>query len=169
MSLTRSEREHLIQQYADGPARLEGALARVPAEARKWRPAPGEWSAHEVACHCADSETNGAARIRYVVCEPEPVVLGYDENVWAVALDYHAHPVDVALATVRAVRANTVAVLRRLPEEAGCEKDVTPRRVATPRWTGSPSTPSIWRSTPGRSRPTWPRGRPPAGPSSLSG
>ncbi len=118
MSPTRSERERLIQQYADGPARLEGAWARVPAEARKWRPAPGEWSAHEVACHCADSETNGAARIRYVVCEPEPVVLAYDENVWAVALDYHGHPVDVALATVRAVRANTAAVLRRLPEEA---------------------------------------------------
>lgn len=118
MSLTRAERERLIQRYADGPARLEGALARVPAAARKWRPAPGEWSAHEVVCHCADSETNGAARIRYVVCEPEPVVLGYDENVWAVALDYHGHPVEVALATVRAVRANTVVVLRRLPKGA---------------------------------------------------
>lgn len=118
MSLTRAERARLIQQYADGPERLEGALARVPTEARKWRPAPGEWSAHEVVCHCADSETNGAARIRYLVCEPEPVVLAYDETVWAVALDYHDHPVDVALATVRAVRANTAVVLRRLPDEA---------------------------------------------------
>ncbi|MGH7316477.1 MAG: DinB family protein [Candidatus Rokuibacteriota bacterium] len=118
MSLTRSERERLIQQYADGPARLETALARVPPEARKWRPAPGEWSAHEVACHCADSETNGAARIRYLVCEPDPVVLGYDENAWAVALDYHGHPLETALATVRAVRAHTTALVRRLPEAA---------------------------------------------------
>jgi DinB superfamily len=118
MSLGRAERERLIQQYADGPERLEAALARVPAAARQWRPAPGEWSAHEVACHCADSETNAAARIRYVVCEREPVVLAYDENVWAAALDYHGHPVEVALATVRAVRAHTEALLRRLPEEA---------------------------------------------------
>lgn len=118
MSLTRSERERLIQQYADGPARLEGALARVPGEARKWRPAPGEWSAHEVACHCADSEVNGAARIRYVVCEPQPVVLAYDEAVWAATLDYHGHPLELALAAVRAVRAHTVALLRRLPESA---------------------------------------------------
>jgi DinB superfamily len=118
MSLTRSERERLIQQYADGPARLEAALARVPLAARKWRPAPGEWSAHEVACHCADSETNAAARIRYVVCERDPLVLGYDESLWAVALDYHAHPIEPALATVRAVRAHTEALLRRLPEEA---------------------------------------------------
>ena len=118
MSLIRTERERLIQQYADGPTRLEAALARVPPAARKWRPAPGEWSAHEVACHCADSETNAAARIRYVVCERDPLVLGYDESVWAMALDYHGHPVEPALATVRAVRAHTEALLRRLPEEA---------------------------------------------------
>jgi hypothetical protein len=118
MPLTRSERERLIQQYADGPARLEGALAAVPTAARQWRPASGEWSAHEVACHCADSEVNGAARIRYVVCEPQPVVLAYDESVWAVTLDYHGHPLEPALATVRAVRAHTAALLRRLPESA---------------------------------------------------
>lgn len=118
MPLTRSERERLIQQYADGPARLEGALATVPAAARRWRPAPGEWSAHEVACHCADSEVNAAARIRYLVCEPQPLVLAYDESVWAVALDYHGHPLEPALDTVRAVRAHTTALLRRLPESA---------------------------------------------------
>jgi hypothetical protein len=118
MSLTRSERERLIHQYADGPARLEAALAAVPAEARQWRPTPREWSAHEVVCHCADSETNAAARIRYLVCEPEPVVLGYDESAWAVTLDYHGQPLEPALATVRAVRASTALLIRRLPEAA---------------------------------------------------
>ena len=118
MPLTGSERERLIQQYADGPARLEGALAAVPPAARQWRPAPGEWSAHEMACHCADSEVNGAARIRYVMCEPQPLVLAYDESVWATTLDYHGHPLEPALAAVRAVRAHTAALLRRLPESA---------------------------------------------------
>jgi len=132
MTLTRSERERLIQQYADGPARLERALAAVPAEARQWRPAPGEWSAHEVVWHCADSETNAAARIRYVVCEPEPLVLGYDENVWAAALDYHRHPLEPALATVRAVRASTTLVIRRLPEAAWAREG---RHTASGRYT----------------------------------
>jgi hypothetical protein len=118
MSLTRSERERLIQQYAHGPSRLESALVKVPPEALQWRPAPREWSAHEVVCHCADSETNAAARIRYVVCEVEAIVLGYDEAVWATTLDYHGHPLEPALATVRAVRAHTAALIRRLPEEA---------------------------------------------------
>ena len=49
------------------------------------------------------------------MAEPEPLVQGYDEAAWAVTLDYHAHPLDVALATVDAVRANTAALIRRLP------------------------------------------------------
>jgi hypothetical protein len=118
MSLTRSDRDKLIQQYADGPARLRAAFAAVPADARQWRPKPGEWSAHEVVVHCADSETQAASRIRVLVSEKSPVIQGYDEAQWARDFDYHAQPLDVALTTVDAVRANTTALLRRLPETA---------------------------------------------------
>src|SRR3984893_3148933 len=118
MALSHDERETLIRQYAAGPARLRAALSTVPAEALQWRPKPGEWSAHEVVVHCADSETNAAARIRYLTAEPDPVILGYDEAEWARRFDYHGHPLEPALATVEAVRATTVGLLRRLPEEA---------------------------------------------------
>jgi hypothetical protein len=118
MALSPSERAKLIDQYAKGPERLRAALAQVPAEAMTWRPAPGEWSAHEVVCHCADSETNAAARIRYLLVEKDPVIVGYHQAAWAVALDYHAHPLEPALATVVAVRANTAALLWRLADAA---------------------------------------------------
>ena len=118
MPLTAADRDRLIQQYADGPARLRAAFATVPAEARQWRPAPGEWSAHEVVVHCADSETQSASRIRVLVSDKHPVIQGYDEAQWARDFDYHAHPLDVAFTTVDAVRANTRALLRRLPDAA---------------------------------------------------
>ena len=118
MALDRHEREKLIAQYAAGPARLRAALATVPGVALQWRPKAGEWSAHEVVVHCADSETQAASRIRVVVSEKEPLIQGYDEAQWARDFDYHAHPLDVALATVDAVRANTTALLRRLPDVA---------------------------------------------------
>ena len=118
MSLASAERSSLIQQYADGPRRLRAALGSVPAEALRWRPKPGEWSAHEVVVHCADSETQAASRIRVLVSEKDPVIQGYDEAQWARDFDYHAHPLDVALATVEAVRANTAVLLARLPEAA---------------------------------------------------
>lgn len=118
MSLTSEQRQRLIQQYADGPRRLRAALATVPPPALTWRPAPGEWSAHEVVVHCSDSETQSASRIRVLISEKDPVIQGYDEAQWARDFDYHAHPLDVALATVDAVRANTAALLLRLPEAA---------------------------------------------------
>jgi len=118
MALSRAERDALIRRYARGPALLRRAWARVPRAALKWRPALGQWSAHEVVCHCADSETNAYARIRFLLTEPEPVIQGYDQDRWAATLDYHRHPLPPAFAVVDAVRASTVALIRRLPEEA---------------------------------------------------
>jgi hypothetical protein len=118
MTLDRKTREVMIQQYADGPARLRAALAVVPTEALTWRPKPGEWSAHEVICHCADSETNAYARIRYLMAEKEPMIIGYDQEQWARAFDYHAMPLAPALAVVESVRALTTALLRQLPDDA---------------------------------------------------
>ena len=116
--MDRAQREHLIQQYADGPRRLREAYAKVPEAARTWRPAPGEWSAHEVAVHCADSETNSFVRIRFLAAEKEPVAQGYDQEAWARVFDYHALPAETALAVVDAVRASTTALIRTLPEAA---------------------------------------------------
>lgn len=116
--MTPSEREQLIGRYADGPRLLRAALAKVPAEALKWRPAERKWSVHEVVCHCADSETNAAMRIRYVVGESDPAIVGYDQDRWAVAFDYHSLPLEPSLAQVEAVRAYTAALLSRLPDAA---------------------------------------------------
>jgi hypothetical protein len=115
---TRSERDALIRRYEEGPGKLKAALAKVPPEALQWRPAEGKWSAHEVVCHCADSESNAYSRIRYLAAEPDPKIVGYDQAQWAKTFDYHAAPLEPALATVDAVRANTVALLKRLPESA---------------------------------------------------
>jgi len=118
VALSRAERESLIAQYAAGPARLKAALGRVPKDALQWRPAPREWSAPEIVCHCADSETNGYARIRFVLAEKEPVLQGYDQEEWARRFDYHGQALEPPLAVVEAVRAATVALLRPLSEAA---------------------------------------------------
>lgn len=118
MPLTPEQRAELIATYAAGPARLRGVLSRVPAAALQWRPGPGKWSVHEIICHCADSEANAHMRIRYLVGESSPVISGYDQDRWATTFDYHNHPLEPALAVIDAVRANTVAMIRRLPDTA---------------------------------------------------
>lgn len=116
MSMSPAKRAERIEQYAGGFERLEAALGQVPEEARRWRPGPGKWSAHEVVCHAADSEVNGAARIRYLMGENDPLIPDYDQDRWAVTFDYHSHPIERALQTIEAVRANTVPLLKKLPE-----------------------------------------------------
>lgn len=116
MPFSPQERAALIERYARGPALLKAALATVPHDALTWRPAPGHWSAHEIVVHCADSETNAYARLRYVLAEPTPVIQGYDQDRWSQALDYHSLPLEPALAVVQAVRANTVPILKRMTE-----------------------------------------------------
>lgn len=112
------ERLTLIERYAQGPRLLRQALARVPAEALQWRPAPARWSAHEVVCHCADSETISSTRIRFLVGEDRPRILGYDQDHWARLFDYHSLPLDLALRQIDQVRAWTTDLIRRLPDSA---------------------------------------------------
>ena len=118
MSLTPSEIADLVAQYAAGPDILQSALARVPAAAMQWRPAEAEWSVHEIVVHCADSETASAHRLRVLIAEANPVIVGYDQAAWANLLDYHARPIDVALDAVVAARASTAEFVRSLPPEA---------------------------------------------------
>jgi hypothetical protein len=116
--ISAEERQALIERYERGPALLRSALAKLPPAAVTWRPATGKWSAHEVVCHCADSETVASTRIRYLVGEDRPTILGYDQDRWAETFDYQGLPFDVALGQVEQVRAWTSALLRRLPDSA---------------------------------------------------
>ena len=118
MALTPFERGAFLDRFEAGPALLRQAWNEVPPEARRWRPGDGKWSAHEVVVHCADSEAYGHTRIRLLLAEPAPSIVGYDENRWARTFDYHAHDAELAFLAIEAVRANTAALLRRLPDSA---------------------------------------------------
>jgi hypothetical protein len=118
MPFDATARESYLFRYAQGPALLRQAWDTVPPKARAWRPGPGKWSAHEVVLHCADSETYAAIRIRLLLADPEPLILGYDENVWARRFGYAEADPELALRLVETVRAHTSAMLERLPDEA---------------------------------------------------
>jgi hypothetical protein len=118
MPFDAAARESFLHRYTEGPHLLRRAWEEVPREARTWRPGEGKWSAHEVVIHCADSETYAAIRIRLLLAEPEPLIVGYDESVWARRFDYHASDPELALSLVETVRRHTSAMLTRLPDQA---------------------------------------------------
>lgn len=116
--MTPDERQQLIARFDAGPRLFREALARIPAAALQWRPAPGKWSAHEIVCHCADSETVSSTRIRYLIGEDRPAIQGYDQDRWAGRFDYHTLPLESALRQIEQVRAWTGDFVRRLPPSA---------------------------------------------------
>jgi len=114
--MDQHERARLIAMYAEGPSLLRTSWNRVPVDARTWRPEPSEWSAHEIVVHCADSETYAATRLRLLVAEPSPLIVGYDQEGWARAFDYHTVPVEPAFAVIDAVRTHTHLLLETLSD-----------------------------------------------------
>jgi hypothetical protein len=109
-------RQALVERYRQGPAVVEAALAGASDADLDARPADGGWTARETAHHIADSEITSAVRLRRLIAEDEPAILGYDGNEFARRLSYGSRPVGVALATISAVRAGTAEILDRLTE-----------------------------------------------------
>jgi hypothetical protein len=116
--MDRKERDEKIELYGRGFDLLQAALAEVPQQAMKFKPQPKEWSVYEVIIHLADSETNAALRARKLIVEPGGTLMGYDQDRWAVVLNYHDHDLEDALEATRLARKTTYALLKRQPQEA---------------------------------------------------
>lgn len=76
----------LIDDCLAGPRLLRQAVAGMDSEQLLARPIAGEWSTLEVICHLADFEIVGADRIKRVIAEKGPTLLGGDEKAFAARL-----------------------------------------------------------------------------------
>jgi hypothetical protein len=115
--MNREEINEKIEQYGRGYDLLTAALAEVPKEAWSYRPAPNEWSVHEIVVHMADSESMSALRARKLIAEPGSTLMGYDEAYWADALAYIEQSAEDALEVIRLARLTTYNLLKRQPDE----------------------------------------------------
>lgn len=111
-----SDRATLIAAFAGGAAAVGEAWGQVPEEARRFRPAAGEWSPHELVIHLADADVNGYLRFRKLVAEPGATVPGYEQDAWAASLDYHGQDPDLAIELMARLRALTHPVLESLDD-----------------------------------------------------
>jgi hypothetical protein len=115
--MNRKERNEKIELYGKGFEMLVEILKDVPPEMWKFKPEPKEWSVHEVLIHLADSESNAALRARKLIVEPGGTLMGYDQDQWAIELNYHEQNIEDALETVRLVRKTTYELLKKQPDE----------------------------------------------------
>jgi hypothetical protein len=115
--MNQAERNEKIELYGRGFDLLLEMLKDIPREMWKFKPEPKEWSVYEVLVHLADSESNAALRARKLIVEPGGTLMGYNQDKWAVELDYQEQNYEDALEIVRLVRKTTYELLKKQPEE----------------------------------------------------
>lgn len=109
-------RAHKMLSYGNAYALLVDALEQCPREMWQFKPAPDQWSIHEIVIHLADSEANSYIRCRWCIAEPGQAVMAYDEAQWAAALHYDEQRIEDALDLFKALRERTFQLIQSLPD-----------------------------------------------------
>jgi hypothetical protein len=117
------ERE-LIEQYARGGEKLaqairgltrEDLLAIPPAGSD---PKIGKWSIQQVVIHLLDSDLIAMDRIKRMLAMPNPLLVGYDENLFIQNLMPEEQSAEEAVTILDLSFKNFARVLRKLPNAA---------------------------------------------------
>lgn len=108
----------LIDDFAAGGSRLRAAVAGLTDEQLKRRPADGSWSIQQIVIHLCDSDLVASDRMKRVIAEERPLLLGYDESKFAERLHCDEQSVEDALTLFEVNRRQMARVLRALPDEA---------------------------------------------------
>jgi hypothetical protein len=110
----------LIEHYAAGGEKLSMAIRGLTREDLLALPAPdanvGRWSIQQVVIHCMDSDLIATDRLKRMIAEENPSLIGYDENKFVQNLFYEAQPAEMAVQVVDMNRRVFAEVLRKLPD-----------------------------------------------------
>jgi uncharacterized damage-inducible protein DinB len=108
----------LIDEYLVGPDLVRRAVADMTPEQRLARPIAGRWSTLEVVCHLVDSEQAWCHRMKRVIAEERPLLIGYDESRFVATLAYQGRDLEEELGLLEGMRRQMARVLRTLPGAA---------------------------------------------------
>jgi hypothetical protein len=114
--MAKENRQELVSRYREGPGVLADAVTRLSEVQLDHKPADGGFSAREVVHHTADSEMTSAVRLRRLVAEEQPLITGYDPDLFAARLHYARRPVQPSLDAIRSARESTASILDALSD-----------------------------------------------------
>ncbi|MFH2037124.1 MAG: YfiT family bacillithiol transferase [Candidatus Zixiibacteriota bacterium] len=86
--LSPKERQKLIDQIREFPAKLEKTVNQVSDSKMDTPYGEGKWAARQVVHHLVDSHMNGYLRVRWALTEHNPTLKPYDQDDFAELPDY---------------------------------------------------------------------------------
>jgi hypothetical protein len=97
---------------------LADIVAKHPAEVLRRRAVQGTWTPNEIIGHLTDSEWVYGYRLRLILCEDEPAILGYRQDAWVASQRHNQREPSELVEIFRTLRALNLSVWRRLlPED----------------------------------------------------
>ena len=78
----------LIEHYIRGADELARAIRGLSPAERNSFPVPGTWSIQQIVMHMMDSDLIAADRMKRVIAEEHPTLIGYNETLFAKNLPY---------------------------------------------------------------------------------
>ena len=108
----------LIEQYEKGGDDLRMAVRGLEPGDLTAFPVPGTWSIQQIVMHLMDSDLILADRMKRVIAEENPTLIGFDESRFVKNLMYHEQSVEDAVTIFELNRRNFAKVLKKLPDEA---------------------------------------------------
>jgi hypothetical protein len=110
----------ILEDFETGGIILQKAIAGLKREQLLWVPPPaaaiGLWTIQQVVCHLMDDELIWTSRMKQIIAEDHPKIMGYDESKFAAKLHYDATDAQVAAQILYLNRQQFAAILKQLPE-----------------------------------------------------
>jgi DinB superfamily len=96
---------------------LAEIVATQPAELLRGRAIQGKWTPNEIIGHLTDSEWVYGYRLRLILCEDEPPILGFSQDAWVASLRHNEREPSELVEIFRTLRGLNLSVWRRTSPE----------------------------------------------------
>ncbi len=112
--LTDVDRQMLIQQIAEAPARLREAVRGLTDEQLDVPCREGGWTSRQQVHHLPDSHMNSYIRFKLGVSEQQPTIKPYNQALWAEMADAKSSPIEPSLVLLESLHQRWVIFLRSM-------------------------------------------------------
>lgn len=107
-----------IERYEQGGPQLRRAIEGLTPEEMRAHPVPGTWSIQQIVLHMMDSDLIASDRMKRVIAEDRPALIGYNETAFSEKLFYDDLDAALAADVFDKNRRLTAVILRKVPDEA---------------------------------------------------
>jgi hypothetical protein len=103
-----------IEVLGQTASTLGDIVARHPAEILRGQATQGKWTPNEIIGHLTDSEWVYGYRLRLILCEDEPAILGFRQDAWVASLGHNECEPSELVEIFRTLRVLNLSVWRRM-------------------------------------------------------